>query len=151
MRTQAILLVRDTVVILNPRPTEGKHHLIHSTALAVNCIPRSKDAQFDIWKQSCDQLVLHLDSYAQTLLFNLQRFQELGDKSGAWIIRSCCVNCFAHLAVLCETLYHMNPTPRTELSTLCDSALERLSELAQDIRTEEYTRLDLLLGVCVIP
>lgn len=41
-------------------------------------------------------------------------------------------------------------SPRGELYTLCDSALERLSELTQDMRAEEYTRLDLLLGVSAI-
>lgn len=36
MRTKAILLVRDAVVILTLRPTEGEHRSIHSTMLAVN-------------------------------------------------------------------------------------------------------------------
>ena len=91
----------------------------------------------------------HLDSYSQTLLFNLQRFQEIGSKSSAGIIRGSCVNCFAHLAALCETLHRMEPA-RRGLDTLCDSALERLSELANDMHAEEYTRLDLLLRVCTI-
>jgi hypothetical protein len=90
-----------------------------------------------------------LDSHSQTLLFNLRRFQELGDKSGAGIIRSSCVNCLAHLAVLCDALGRIEPT-RTQLDALCDSSLERLSELARDTHTEEYTRLDLLLGVRAI-
>lgn len=90
-----------------------------------------------------------LDKYSQTLLFNLRRFQELGDKGGAGVIRSSCVNCFAHLAVLCETVSRIEPTPHTELNGLCDSVLERLGELAQDvcIGMEEYSRLDILLGV----
>ena len=92
----------------------------------------------------------YLDSYSQNLLFNLQRFQEFGDKSGAGIIRSSGIDCLAHLAVLCETLHQMDPAQR-EPDTLCESALERLSELTQDMRTEEYTRLDLMLGVCVMP
>ena len=86
-----------------------------------------------------------LDSYSQTLLFNLQRFQELGDKSGAGVIRSSCVGCLAHLAVLCENLCRVEH--QTQLETLRDSTLERLGELTGDMSMEEFTRLDLLLGV----
>ena len=91
-----------------------------------------------------------LDDYSQTLLSNLQRFQELGNANGAGIIRASCVNSLAHLAVLCETLRKIEPTLQAELDDLCDSTLERLGVLAQDMYMEEYTRLDLLLGVCVI-
>jgi len=118
------------------------------TALTINYVPWLLEFRLGIWRQSCDQLVSLLDNYSRALLFNLRRFQELGDNSGAEIIRSCCVNCFAHLAVLCETLCQMEPTPQTESDTLCDTALEQLGQLAQDTRMEEYTRLDLLLGVC---
>ena len=90
-----------------------------------------------------------LDHYSRTLLSNLRRFQELGDKSGAGVIRSSCVNCLAHLAALSVTLGEIEPTFQTELDTLCDSTLERLGELALDMGMEEYTRLDLLLGVRV--
>ena len=90
-----------------------------------------------------------LDNHSQTLLFNLQRFQELGDKNGAGTIRSSCVSCFAHLAVLCEVLGRVEPT-RTQLDTLCDLSLERLCELTRDTHMEEYTHLDLLLGVRAI-
>jgi hypothetical protein len=91
--------------------------------------------------------VTHLDNYSQTLLLNLRRFQKLGDKSGAAMIGSSCVDCLAHLAVLCEVLGKIEPAPQTELDTLCDSTLERLGKLAGDMYMEEYTRLDLLLGV----
>lgn len=117
------------------------------TAPTDSCIPWSLEGQFGIWTQSCDQLVALLNDYSRTLLFNLRRFQELGDKGGAGVIRSSCVNCLAHLAMLCEVLSKIGPTPRTELDNLCDSILEQLGELAQDMRMEEYTRLDLLLGV----
>jgi len=43
----------------------------------------------------------------------------------------------------------MDPTPRAEVDALRDSVLERLGELAQGMRMEEYTGLDILLGVCV--
>lgn len=91
----------------------------------------------------------HLNGYSQTLLFNLQKFQEFGGEGGADIIRSSCISCLAHLAILCEDLHQTEPAQR-ELDTLCESALEKMSELTRDVRTEEYTRLDLLLGVCAI-
>ena len=92
-------------------------------------------------------MVILLENYSQTLLSNLRRFQELGDTNGAGVIRASCVNCLAHLAVLCEALGQTEPAPRTRLDTLCDSTLERLGELAKDTCMEGYTRLDLLLGV----
>lgn len=92
-----------------------------------------------------------LETYSKTLLSNLQRFEELGDNGGAWMIRSSCINCLAHLAVLCHALGDAEPTPQTRLDTLCDSTLERLGGLAQSMCMEEYTRLDLLLKVCIIP
>ena len=67
------------------------------------------------------------------------------------MIRSSCVNCLAHLAVLCQALDDAEPAPQTRLDALCDSTLERLGELAQRMCMEEYTRLDLLLKVCNIP
>ena len=91
-----------------------------------------------------------LGDYSQTLLSNLRRFEEFGDTGGAGVIRASCVNCLAHLAVLCETLSKIEPTPQTELDTLCDSTLERLGALAQDMCVEEYTLLDQLLRVRVL-
>jgi len=43
----------------------------------------------------------------------------------------------------------MDPALRAEVNALHDLALERLGELAQDMRMEEYTGLGILLGVCV--
>ena len=73
-------------------------------------------------------------------LFSLQRFQELVNKGGAGVVRICCVGCLAHLAVLCEA--------PGQPGTLWDSTLERLGEVVGDMPMEEFTRLDLLLGVC---
>ena len=95
-------------------------------------------------------MVALLDDYSRTLLSNLQKFQELGNKAGAEVIGTSCVNCLAHLAVLCDTLSKIEPAPQMELDVLCDSTLERLGELARDIHMEEYTHLDLLLGVRMI-
>jgi len=127
MRTNTILLVRDTVVVLARHPDNG---------------PR-----MGIWRQRCDQLVTQLGDYSQDLLSNLLRFDGLGYKSGAEVIRGCCIDCFAHLAVLCETLREVEPASRVGGEALCDSSLERLGELAQDMCKAEYTRHDLLLRI----
>ena len=66
------------------------------------------------------------------------------------MIRASCVNCLAHLAVLCEALGRIKPTPQEKADTLCDSTLEQLGGLARDICMEEYTLLDLLLRVRVV-
>ena len=116
------------------------------TALTLSYVLWLLEVQLGMWRQSCNQLLVLLDHHSRTLLFNLRKFQELGDKGGAGVIRSSCVNCFAHLAALCVALDEVEPT-QTELYTLCDSTLERLGELVQDMCMEEYTRLDLLLGV----
>lgn len=126
---------------------------LSSPALTVNCVPWLLGPRLGIWRQSCDQLVILLDDHSQTLLSNLRRFQELGDTSGAGMIETSCVICLAHLAVLCEALSEIDevePISRMRLDTFCDSALEQLGELGRDMYMEEYTRLDLLLGVRVI-
>jgi len=116
----------------------------------VNRAPWFPEVRLGIWRQSCDQMVILLDNHSQTMLFNLRRFQELGDKRGAGVIRSSCIICFAHLSVLYETLGKLEAAPHTELNALCDLALERLCGLVRDMCVGEYTRLDLLLGVCAI-
>lgn len=150
MRTQTILLVRDTVFILNLRPTDGKHRFRPLPPRRPLTVRWSPETRFGIWRQSCDQLVSLLDEFSQTLLSNLWRFQELGDQNGAGAIRASCVNCLAHLAILCETLGRIEPITQTRVDTLCDSTLEQLGALALDMCMEEYTTLDLLLGVCIV-
>ena len=102
------------------------------------------------WIQSCNQRVAQLGDYSRDLLSNLLRFQELGDKNGAEMIRGCCINCFAHLAFLCETLREVEPVPQVGVEAICDSSLERLGELAQNMCKEEYTRHDPLIEVCAV-
>lgn len=150
MRTQTILLVRDAVITLNLRPANGKYYFLSVPAVpTVDRVPWLLEAHLHMWRQSCGQLVAVLDNHSHSLLSNLLRFQELGDNGGAGMIRSCCVISFAHLALLCEVFCGFGPAGQTAVEILCDSALERLSELSEDMRTEEYTRLDLLLGVRV--
>jgi len=63
------------------------------------------------------------------------------------VIKNNCVNCLAHLAALCDALDEIEAAPRTEPGALCDLTMGRLGELAEDTFMEEYTRLNLLLGV----
>jgi hypothetical protein len=81
------------------------------------------------------------------LLSNIKRFHELGDNSGAEVIGSSCIACLAHLAVLYEAVCRTDPVGSFELCNLCDSALERLGALTSELEFDEYTYLDLLLGV----
>ena len=99
------------------------------------------------WKQSCDQLIALLDGYSDMLLHNLQGFIEVGDNDGATMIWSSCITCLAHLTALCELIGRTEPTANLAMSALCDSNLEKLGQLTDDMRSEEYTHLDLLLGV----
>ena len=91
--------------------------------------------------------MIPLDEYSQTLLTNLQGFQKLGNVNGAGMIRASCVDCLAHLIVLCETLRKVEPTLQMKLDNLCDSTLEWLGALDQDMCMGEYIHLDLLLEV----
>ena len=77
----------------------------------------------------------------------MKRFHELGDNSGAEVIGSSCITCLAHLAILYEAVCRTDPVGSLEPRNLCDSALERLGTLTSELRFDEYTYLDLLLGV----
>ena len=43
----------------------------------------------------------------------------------------------------------MDPVAEVEMFNLCDSALQRLGMLTSELHFDEYTSLDLLLGVCL--
>jgi len=76
---------------------------------------------------------------------NLKRFRE-HDKTGADLIGSSCIACLAHLAALYQALGRMYPDAR-EMRGLCDLTLRRLGNLTSDLHFDEYTYLDLPLGV----
>ena len=65
------------------------------------------------------------------------------------MIGSSCIACLAHLAILCEVISRANPVAEVEMCNPCDSVLERLGTLTSQLRFDEYTYLDLLLGVCL--
>jgi len=108
------------------------------------------DYRLGLWRQSCNRILASLEEFSQNLLDNIKTFREHGDESGASVIGSSCIACLAHLAVLYEVAGRMDPMAR-ETYNLCDSALQRLGKLTSDLRFDEYTYLDLLLGVSPFP
>ena len=92
-------------------------------------------------------MVIRLDEYSDTLVRNIRRFTEIGDDHGAEIIQSSCVGCLAHLALLCDSISRLEPNSKPQMDAICDSSLERLGRLTQEMNFEEYTYLDLLLKV----
>ena len=91
--------------------------------------------------------MIRLDEYSDTLLGNIRRFIEIGDIHGAEIIQGGCVGCLAYLAVLCDLLGRLEPNSKPQMDAVCDSSLERLGHLTQEMDFEEYTYLDLLVKV----
>lgn len=71
----------------------------------------------------------------------------MGDNSGTEMIWSSCITCLAYLTALCELVGRTEPTSSLAMNTICDSNLEKLGHLTEDVRSEGYTHLDLLLGV----
>jgi len=86
-----------------------------------------------------------LGTCSQDLLDNVKRFREYGDKHGADVLSSSCIACLAH-AILYEVVCRTDPVAG-EIYVLCDLALERLGMLTSELQLDEYTYLDLLLGV----
>ena len=105
------------------------------------------DVQFGLWRQSCHQVLPSLDLFSLSMLSNIKRFRNLGDKTGAEVITSICITCLAHLAILYEVVCRVDPMSGSKLYDLCDSALRRLGALTSEVHFDDYTRLDLLLGV----
>lgn len=143
MRAQAILLVRDAVPLLNVASDDGEYACTWNIATTQS--PPAHES--NRWRRSCDRLIPLLDEYSNTLLRNLQRFIEIGDNTGAEIIWSSCIISLTHLTALCELVGRMDPTAGSEMNRICDCGLEKLGHLTEDVRSEEYTHLDLLLGV----
>ena len=63
------------------------------------------------------------------------------------MLSCCCISCLAHLAVLYEAISRTGPVAEVEMYNLCDLALQRLGTLTSEFNSDEYTYLDLLLGV----
>ena len=63
------------------------------------------------------------------------------------MIGSSCITCIAHLATFYEVVGRVDPVAGVEMYNLCDLALQRLGTLTSELNFDEYTHLDLLLGV----
>ena len=62
------------------------------------------------------------------------------------MISSSCITCLAHLAILYEVVCRVDPFAG-KAYILFDLALQRLGMLTSELYLDEYTYLDLLLGV----
>jgi len=126
MRTQGILLVRDTIVLQDILATDG--------------------VEFGSWQKSCERMIELLEEFSRKLLDDIKTFRRHGDKNGADVVSGNCVACLAHLAVLCEVVSRNDPSAEAKMDNLCDSALQRLGTLTSELQFDEYTYLDLLVG-----
>ena len=88
-----------------------------------------------------------LDEYSDTLLRNMRISLQIDDRQGAEIIQGSCIGCLAHLAVLCDLIGRLEPNSKPQVDAVCDSSLERLGRLTQEMYFDEYTCFDLLLMV----
>ena len=145
MRTQGILLVRDAVLIMSFCSADSK--LSYFPVRLIDPLCFVTGVKPDRWKQIRDDLVTRLDEYSNTLLRNVRTFLQIGDTQGAEIIQSSCVGCLAHLAVLCDLISRSEPNSKLRMDTICDSSLERLGRLTEDMSFDGYTYFDLLLRV----
>jgi hypothetical protein len=88
-----------------------------------------------------------LEEFSLGMLSSARRFRELGDESSAGVISSSCIACLAHLAILYEAVCQADPVAGFKSRDPCDSALQRLGTLTSEVDFDEYSYLDLLLGV----
>ena len=100
--------------------------------------------------ESCYQLVRTLDGFSNDLMKNLERFIALEDSSGVGTIWTCCVTCLAHLAALCHLIGQTEPPLSGPMGDLCNMALERLGNLSNEVRIEEYSYLDVFTGARIL-
>jgi len=101
-----------------------------------------------IWRRACDQISILLEDLSKILFENTRTFRKQGNENGTDVSYSSCVICLAHLAILYNAVCHTDPAAGSEMYGLCDSALERLGMITSEHHLDEYTHLDLLLGVC---
>ena len=88
-----------------------------------------------------------LEDFSQKLFSNVKTFREHGDKSGADIVSSSCIACLSHLAVVYGVTGQTDPAAQARMDRLWGLALQRLGELTSGLQSDEYSYLDLLLGV----
>ena len=97
--------------------------------------------------ESCPQLALTLDKFSNALMENLQRFVELGDRSGVETIWTCCVVCLGHLVALSHVTSLREQSSRGSMKDLCDLTPAKLAGLSRGVHVEFYSYLGVLTGV----
>ena len=150
MRTQGILLVKDTILLLGALPANGKSYASTFSVDSIGGLTLLPDVELWLWRQSCDRILALLEGFSQKLSENIKRFREYGGTSAADVISSSCIACLAHLAILYEVACRTVPVTG-EMYDQCDSALRRVGMLTSELYLEEYTYLDLLLGGRPLP
>lgn len=80
-------------------------------------------------------------------MIHLGEFDKANDTEGASIVRSNCIACLSHLAVLYHFIGEIRPSARETMNGLCDAVLNNLGNLTQGLKLEEVTLFDLLLEV----
>ena len=98
--------------------------------------------------QSRHCLVLTLDRFSNILIGNLQRFVEIGDRSGIETIWTCCVTCLGHLTALSHLLSQR--VPRNSMDDLCDLTSAKLGDLSREVHIEVYSHFDVLTEVRIL-
>jgi hypothetical protein len=145
MRTQGILLIKDAALFMSITSAEGG--LSHPVVSPSDPLCFGIGTRPSQWKEICDELVTRLDRYSNVLLRNIRAFTEAGDNYGAEIIQGSCIPCLAYLAALCGFASRLEPNSGLQVHVICDSSLERLGRLTQEMKFDEYTYLDVLLRV----
>ena len=98
-------------------------------------------------QESLHQLALTLERFSNTLIWNMQRFTEVGDRGGVETVWTCCVTCLGHLAALSHLLSQVVPSLRSSMNSLCDLTLAKLGDLSHEAPVEVYSLLDVLTQV----
>ena len=99
------------------------------------------------WRRSCDQTLASLGELSQNLLRKIKGFHKRDNTIGADVVGSNCIACLAHLAILHEGVCRADFASTSAMYKPCDSALQSLGELTSELCFDEYSYLDLLLGV----
>ena len=148
MRTQGILFVRDVVLLLTILPADGERFTPVSSVCSHRYLNLSTlDTKLESWRRSCDRTLTSLESFSRGLLRKLRNFQKDRNVGGADVIGSSCIACLAHLAILSEAVYRVDPIVKSETYEPCDWALQSLGEITSELCFDEYSYLDLLTGV----
>jgi len=81
---------------------------------------------------------------------NLQRSNEVGDRSGVETIWTCCVTCLPHLTALSHFISQREPALKRSMNNLCDLTLDKLGDLCREVHVDVYSYFDVLTEVRIV-